>query len=157
MHKHPQRKAPYSPRRKRPAANRAAKRPRRRRTEPPPGLAPSRVGFGQAPQDSGGFMSLLLQRIGWRDIEGLKARKHNAGRPAHDLSRGQLLSAILFHYTVTWAGTLAEHLFWLMGIQMSDGTLSERRQALPFVVFEELLRRLLRPLDLASAQAFYQD
>jgi hypothetical protein len=51
---------------------------------------------------------------------------------------------------------LAEHLFWLMGIQMSDGTLSERRQVLPFVVFEELLRRLLRPLELSSAQAFYR-
>ncbi len=101
-------------------------------------------------------MSLLLQRIEWKDLEGLQARKHNAGRPAHNLSRGQLLVAILFHYTVSWAGTLAEHLFWLMGIQMSDGTLSERRQVLPFVVFEELLRRLLGPLELSSAQAFYR-
>jgi hypothetical protein len=101
-------------------------------------------------------MSLLLKRMAWLDFEKLQARKHNAGRPAHDLSRGQLLVAILFHYTVTWAGTLSEHLFWLMGIQMSDGTLSERRQALPFVVFDELLRRLLCPLDLPSAQAFYR-
>ena len=101
-------------------------------------------------------MTLLLNRIAWSQLEGLQARKHKAGRPAHDLSRGQLLAAILFHYTVTWAGTLAEHLFWLMGIQMSDGTLSEWRQALPFVVFEELLRRLLCPLNLASAQAFYR-
>lgn len=101
-------------------------------------------------------MSLLLQRIGWQDLEGLQARKHKAGRPAHDLSRGQLLVAIIFHYSVTWAGTLAEHLFWLTGIPMSDGTLSERRQALPFVVFDELLRRLLRPLALASAPAFYR-
>ena len=101
-------------------------------------------------------MSLLLQRIGWADLEGLSARKHNAGRPAHDLSRGQLLVAILFHYTVTWAGTLAEHLFLLMGIQMSDGSLSERRQALPFAVFDDLLRRVLCPLNLASAQAFYR-
>lgn len=101
-------------------------------------------------------MSLLLQRIGWKDIEGLQARKHNAGRPAHQLSRGQLLVAIVFHYTVTWAGTLAEHLFWLTRIQMSDGTLSERRQVLPFVVFEELLRRLLGPLKQPSAQAFYR-
>ena len=117
---------------------------------------PPPVGFGKAPQDCGGFVSLLLQRIGWKDLEALQARKHNAGRPAHDLSRGQLLVAILFHYTVTWAGTLAEHLFWLMGIQMSDGTLSERRQALPMVVFDELLRRLLCPLELSSAQAFYR-
>lgn len=98
----------------------------------------------------------MLQRIGWEQLEELQARKHNAGRPAHDLSRGQLLVAILFHFTVTWAGTLSEHLFWLMGIQMSNGTLSERRQALPFVVFDELLRRLLAPLNLPSAQAFYR-
>jgi hypothetical protein len=102
-------------------------------------------------------MTLLLQRIAWPDLEGLNARKHRAGRPAHDLSRGQLLAAILFHYTVTWAGSLAEHLFWLMGIEMSDGTLSERRQALPFIVFEELLRRLLCPLNLPRAQGFYRD
>ena len=101
-------------------------------------------------------MTLLLQRMAWSEIEGLQARKHNAGRPVHDLSRGQLLVAILFHYTVTWAGSLAEHLFCLMGIQMSNGTLSERRQAVPFVVFEQLLRRLLRPLHLPSAQAFYR-
>lgn len=101
-------------------------------------------------------MTLLLNRIAWNELERLQARKHKAGRPAHHLSRGQLLAAIVFHYTVTWAGTLAEHLFWLMGIEMSNGTLSERRQALPFVVFDELLRRLLCPLHLASAQAFYR-
>jgi hypothetical protein len=114
------------------------------------------VPFGQAPHDCGGFVTLLLRRIGWKEIDGLQARKHKAGRPAYQLSRGQLLVAIVFHYTVTWAGSLAEHRFWLMGIQMDDGTLSERRQALPFVVFEELLRRLLCPLTLASAQAFYR-
>jgi hypothetical protein len=100
-------------------------------------------------------MTLLLQRMGWKELNGLQQRKGQAGRPVHKLSRGQLLAAILFHYTVTWAGSFAEHLFWLLGIQMAEGTLSERRQALPFEVFEELLRRLLRPLVSASAQAFY--
>jgi hypothetical protein len=114
------------------------------------------MAFGQAPSDCGGFITLLLKRIPWIELEKLNARKHKAGRPAHDLSRGQLLAAILFHYTVTWAGTFAEHLFLLMGIKMSDSTLSERRQALPFIVFEELLRRLLCPLNLPSAQAFYK-
>lgn len=130
---------------------------RARRRSPAPKIpAPPAVKFGQAPSDSGGFMTLLLRRMAWQDIEGLQARKHQAGRPARQLSRGQLLVAVLFHYTVTWAGSLAEHLFWLMGIQMSDGTLSERRQALPFTVFEELLRRLLRPLSQPSAQGFYR-
>lgn len=101
-------------------------------------------------------MTLLLRRLAWPELEGLTARKHQAGRPAHDLSRGQLLAAILFHYTVTWAGSLAEHLFWLMGLQMSESTLSERRQALPFIVFEQLLGRLLRPLNLPGAPASYR-
>lgn len=101
-------------------------------------------------------MTLLLNRIAWQDLESLQARKHNAGRPAEDLSRGQLLAAIVFHYTVTWAGNLSEHLFWLMGITMTGSNLSERRQTLPFCVFEELLRRVLRPLKLASPKAFYK-
>lgn len=118
-----------------------------------------RAAFGQAPNDSGGFLTLLLQRIGWSELNQLDQRKHGAGRPAHILSRGQLLAALLFHYTVTWAGTFGEHLFWLLGIPMSESTLSERRQVLPFEVFQELLRRVLRPIvDCADrSQAFYRN
>jgi hypothetical protein len=106
-------------------------------------------------KDGGGFLTLLLQRIGWVDLDGLNQRKHAAGRPEHRLARGQLLAATIFHYTVAWAGTLGEHLFWLLGIEMSESSLSERRQALPFTVFEQLLRRVLRPLSKPSAEAFY--
>jgi hypothetical protein len=156
MHKHLRRKSPRSRKGKQPASLRSGKRQQRRRIAAPPFPARPRVELGQAPHDCGGFISLLLQRIGWADLEGLNARKHKAGCPPQDLSRGQLLAAILFHYTVTWAGSLAEHLFWLMGVHMSNSSLSERRQALPFVVFEELLRRVLRPLNLPSVQAFYR-
>lgn len=106
-------------------------------------------------QDGGGFLTLLLKRIRWSELNGLQQRKHAAGRPVQVLSRGQLLAAILFHYTVTWAGTLGEHLFWLLNISVSESNLSERRQALPFLVFEELLKRVLRPLPQASAEAFF--
>src|SRR2546430_15750686 len=101
------------------------------------------AGFGQAPNDGGGFLTLLLQRIGWAELHGLNRRKHGAGRPAQVLSRGQLLAALLFHYTVTWTGSFAEHLFWLLGIEIAESTLSERRQTLPFEGFQELLKRLL--------------
>jgi len=40
---------------------------------------------------------------------------------------------------------------------MSESNLSERRQAVPFTVFEELLRRVLRPLSQVSQSAFYRD
>jgi Transposase DDE domain len=101
-------------------------------------------------------LTLLLQRIDWVNLDSLQQRKHAAGRPEHRLARGQLLAAIIFHYTVTLAGTLGEHLFWLLGIKMSESSLSERRQALPFTVFAELLGRMLRPLSKPSPEAFYK-
>lgn len=116
---------------------------------------PARVAFEQAPKDGAGFMGLLQQWIGWEELCGLTAKKNGGGRPAHKLSRGQLLAAILFHYTVNCAGTFAEHLLMLMGMKMSEGTLSERRQALPFEVFAQLLERILRPLAKASPEGFY--
>ncbi len=107
-------------------------------------------------EDGGGFLSLLLNRVDWVNLNSLQQRKHAAGRPEHRLARGQLLAALIFHYTVTWAGTLGEHLSWLLGIRMSESSLSERRQALPFTVFEELLGRMLRPLSKPSSEAFYK-
>lgn len=109
----------------------------------------------QLSEDGGGFLSLLLNRIDWDGLDSLQQRQHAAGRPEHRLTRGSLLAAIIFHFTVTWAGTLGEHLGWLLGIKMSESTLSERRQALPFTVFEELLCRVLRPLSNPGPKAFY--
>lgn len=117
---------------------------------------PIRVGFDQSPNDSAGFMGLLKQLISWEELCGLKERKNGGGRPTHKLSRGQLLAGILFHYTVSYAGSFAQHLLMLMGIEMRDGTLSERRQALPFEVFVDLLRRTLRPLAKTSPEGFYR-
>jgi hypothetical protein len=99
---------------------------------------------------------LLLQRISWDGLEELNQRKHRAGRPAHRLSRGQLLAALVFHYTVSWTGSFTEHLFCLFSLSMAESTLSERRQALPFEVFAQLLRRVLRPVEQASASAFFK-
>jgi hypothetical protein len=62
---------------------------------------------------------------------------------------------VVFHYTVSWAGTLSEHLFCFLGIQMAESTLSERRQALPFEVFADLLRRVLRPIAQAGPAASF--
>jgi Transposase DDE domain len=149
MRKHPTRRKKAPAKKVRPTKSRTAQRSSKPKR--PPKSLPQPV-----QQDGGGFLTLLLKRINWASLNGLQQRKHAAGRPAHTLSRGQLLAAILFHYTVTWAGTLGEHLFWLLGITVSESTLSERRQALPFVVFEELLKRVLRPLAKPSAEAFFR-
>jgi hypothetical protein len=105
--------------------------------------------------DSGGFLSLLLERASWETLEQLKQRRHGAGRRAYLLSRGQLLVALVFHCTVSWAGTLAEHLDCLLGIKMAESTLSERRQALPFAVFGQLLERLLQPVSTHRQEGFW--
>lgn len=134
-----------------------AKQPQAKKSRPPiPGTGPVVAGdYPAHNDDGGGFLSLLLQRIGWDALNGLNQRKHGAGRPVRVLDRGQLLAALVFHYTVSWAGSFAEHLFCLLGIQMAESSLSQRRQALPFEVFTELLRRVLRPLAEAGPQAFF--
>lgn len=109
----------------------------------------------QVPQDSVGFVGLFLQRISWLQLNALKARKNRAGRPTHTLSRAQLLIGIVFHYTVSLAGSFGEHLMMLTGISMAESTLSQRRQALPATVFEQLLGLVLRPLAKISDAAFY--
>jgi hypothetical protein len=114
------------------------------------------IAFNQPPEDHRGFMSLLLQRISWKEIDQLARRKTDRGRPAHQLSASQLLVATIFHFSINCAGTLAEHLLMLTGIKMSESNLSERRQATAFEVFEELLRRVLRPLALKPSTAFYK-
>jgi hypothetical protein len=114
------------------------------------------VGFGEPPQSGHGFMKLLLQRVSWAQVNGLNERKSPAGRPAHKLSRGQLLVGVIFHYTLTCSGTLAEHLLLLMGLHMSESSLSQRRQALPFSVFAELLKLLLRSIAGTAEKAFYK-
>jgi len=100
-------------------------------------------------------LSLLLRRICWAELDALDQHKHPAGRPAHLLTRGQLLAAVLFHFTVGWTGTLGEHLLCSLGIKMAESSLSQRRQALPFEVFKELLARILRPVAKPGPAAFF--
>lgn len=95
----------------------------------------------------GEFLSLLWERISQSELEGLNQRNHPAGRPTQELPRWQLLVGILFHYTLSLAGTFGQHLGILFSIDMAESSLSERRQALPFEVFEELLKRVLRPIE----------
>jgi len=98
-------------------------------------------------EDCGGFLSLLGERISQSELEGLNQRNHPAGRPTYVLPRWQLVVGVLFRYTLSLAGTLGQHLWILFSIDMAESSLSERRQALPFEVFDELLKRVLRPIE----------
>lgn len=79
------------------------------------------------------------------------------GRPA-SLPRTTLLRALVFHFA-SGVGTFGQHLLSLTGRSMSESTLSERRSALPWEVFERLLRCSLKPLAQKKkhAGAFWRD
>jgi hypothetical protein len=136
------------------AKSRRGRRSQRAKARPPASQRPSWPPSQK--ERAGGFLDTLGRRVGLDQLDALQQRKHPAGRPAHLLSRGQLLAAVLFHYTVNLAGSLAEHVFLLFQITMAESTLSQRRQALPFSVFEELLRLTLRPLRPVCEQSRYK-
>jgi hypothetical protein len=109
-------------------------------------------------EDCRGFLTLLWERINQSELEGLNQRNHPAGRPTYVLPRWQLVVGVLFRYTLNLAGTLGQHLWILFSIDMAESSLSERRQALPFEVFDELLKRVLRPIEKMKnkGQAYYR-
>jgi len=139
-----------------PVASKIRPKGRARKTSTRQRSAQAKLNHTQVRADGGGFLSLVLERIGWEQLDGLNQRKHGAGRPTRVLTRGQLLVALVFHCTVGLAGSFAEHLFCLFDIEMAESTLSERRQTVPFEVFRELLRRLLRPVRTDSTQGFFR-
>lgn len=57
----------------------------------------------------------------------------------------QLLPALIFHF-MNGAGTLAQHFFQLFDAPLADSSWSDRRARLPWEVFAELMRRMLRPM-----------
>lgn len=146
MHPHPKRRRQSS------SAKVSSKHPPKQRRN---GRAKAEQREAPPRSDSVGFLKLLLERMSWKELNELNQRKHPAGRPARELDRGQLMAALIFHYTVSWAGSLGEHLFCLLGIQMAESSLSQRRQGLPAEVFKELLRRMLRPIASPSGQGFF--
>ncbi len=77
-------------------------------------------------------------------------RRGRGRRPRIPLTT--LLPALIFH-VMQEMGTLAEHFFELTGQSLADSSWADRRQRLPWEVFDELLRRLLRPLATPAAHA----
>ncbi len=56
----------------------------------------------------------------------------------------QLLPALTFH-VLNGAGTLADHFFQLFRESLADSSWSDRRARLPWEIFADLMRRVLRP------------
>ena len=82
-------------------------------------------------------------------MRGLR-QEHRGRKPTLPLAT--LLHGLGFHFVFT-AGTLADHLRQLAGQRLAESTLAERRAAVDWEIFRELLRQALRPLAHRGRQA----
>jgi hypothetical protein len=93
------------------------------------------------PEPSVGFLAA------WRELVGLAplpcVGKRRGRKPRVPLAN--LFGALAFH-VMNQAGTLAEHFALLFEDSLNESGCSNRRARLPWQVFAELMRRLLRPL-----------
>ena len=80
----------------------------------------------------GSFIDDVLQRCGVR----------RRRRPT--LAAVELIQSLVFH-VIAEAGTLAQHVQQLTGIEISDSALAQRRALLPIAVFDEIMRSALQP------------
>ena len=87
-----------------------------------------------------GFLAAWHQLVGARGIPALPRRRGRKPRvPVADL-----LAALTFH-VMQGAGTLAEHFSDLFDDALADSSWADRRARLPWEIFTELMRRVLRP------------
>lgn len=101
---------------------------------------------------SAGFLRSWTQLIGAVPLPTVGPRRGR--RPRVPLS--ELLPALTYH-VVQGTGTLAEHFTQLFGTELADSSWSDRRQRLPWEIFAELMRRVLRPrATAAQPDAFWR-
>ena len=87
-----------------------------------------------------GFLAAWQQLVGPRGVPVLPRRRGRKPRvPLTDL-----LPALTFH-VMQGAGTLAEHFSSLFDDSLADSSWADRRARLPWDIFAELMRRVLRP------------
>ena len=87
-----------------------------------------------------GFLTAWEQLVGARGIPAIPPRRGRKPRvPLRDL-----LPALTFH-VMQGAGTLAEHSADLFADALADSSWADRRARLPWDLFADLMRRVLRP------------
>jgi hypothetical protein len=87
-----------------------------------------------------GFLTAWEQMLDGRDVPSVPSRRGR--KPRAPLT--QVLSALTFH-VMTGPGTLGEHFAALFDEPLADSSLADRRARLPWEIFTELMRRMLRP------------
>jgi len=100
---------------------------------------------------------LLPSHLSDSHLEQIRQRHHRKRGPTSVLSFSQLLRCLVYHVSMQ-TGRLEQHVQECSGLRRSRSTLSERRQALPWEMFQEILDVGLVPRadPQRHPSAFYQ-
>lgn len=104
------------------------------------------------------FRNMLRELISPSDLEACcEYEKKKPGRPS-SVSSSELVSGLVFH-SLQSAGTLSSNIAASVGVSMSDSSISERRQKLPWEVFEKVMSEALRvcAVEQKHENCFYRE
>ena len=102
------------------------------------------------------FNSMFCREVKLESIDELaKLCKVKRGRP-WDLCPGELVMSLVYHVS-SRVGTLGENVRLITSKSLAESTLSERRQSLPWEVFQEVMEQALKPRLLSDEhqEGFY--
>lgn len=94
----------------------------------------------RTPDEPSGFLGAWERLVGPRDIPTLARRRGRKPR----VPLRQLLPALIFH-VMQDTGTLSEHFSQVFDDRLADSSWADRRARVPWEIFAELMRRVLRP------------
>jgi hypothetical protein len=104
------------------------------------------------PAARAGFLTAWEQMVGARGIPAIPRRRGRKPR----VPLADLLAALTFH-VMQGAGTLAEHFSDLFDDSLADSSWADRRARVPWEIFAEVMRRVLRPkATLRQRDAFWR-
>jgi hypothetical protein len=109
--------------------------------------SPTSRGAGTAPR---GFLATWQRLVGPGGVPSLPPRRGRKPR----VPLGDVLAALTFH-VMQGPGTLAEHFACLFDASLADSSWADRRARLPWQIFVDLLRRVLRPRATRRDHAAY--
>jgi hypothetical protein len=103
------------------------------------------------------FKAAFRDLLGWRTISNIMRWCGVARRRPPKLSAQQLLMALVFH-ALRGCGTLAENVRMITGKRLAQSSISERRQNLPWELFDTIMKAALSPKaqEEKHAESFYQ-
>jgi len=107
----------------------------------------------QVPATRAGFLTAWNQLVGARGVPTLPRRRGRKPR----VPLPHLLASLTFH-AMQSAGTLGDHFSTLFEDALTDSACADRRARLPWAIFADLMRRVLRPqATRRQRDAFWRD